>query len=155
MKKIYSAVLLPFAIIVSSGCSKDILKNYEDRIEGSWRLDDVDRIGFGSSSLPFTEGRFIFSSGGKLEYTDGSGVVFHGSWDMRRHVIRGNCDTDNNGNTQCDDRNVRSLQITAIDFQSQNVRTEHFDEIVFTGTNRFKAYIYLSARTYVFKFRRE
>jgi hypothetical protein len=154
MKKIY-AVLLPFAIIISSGCSKDILRNYEDRIEGNWRLDDVDRIGFGNSSLPFTEGKFIFSLGGKLEYTDGSGVKYDGSWNMRRHSIRGNCNTDNNGNRECDDRDVRSLQITAIDFQSQDVRTEHFDEIVFTGTNRFKAYIYLSARTYVFKFRRE
>lgn len=151
MKKIYSTVLIPAVLIISSGCSKDVFKNYEDRIEGTWRLDDVDRIGFGSSSLPFTEGRFIFMDAGKLQYVDQSGIVYSGSWDMRRRRIPGNC----NGNQDCDDRNVRSLQVTAIDFQSQDVRTEYFDEIVFTGTNRFRAYIYLTGRTYVFKFRRE
>lgn len=155
MKKIYSAVLIPITFIISSGCSKDVLKNYEDRIEGSWRLDDVDRIGFGNLSLPFNEGKFVFTAGGKLEYTNASGVSYNGSWDMRRRVISGNCNTDNNGNRQCNDRSVRSLQITAVDFQNQDVRSEYFDEIVFTSTNRFKAYIYLSTRTYVFRFRRE
>lgn len=155
MKKIYFAVLISCAFIIASGCSKDALKNYEDRIEGSWRLYEVDRIGFGSSSLPFTEGRFSFSPGGKLVYTDMSGALFDGSWDMHRRTIRGNCDTDNNGNRQCNDKNVRSLQITAINFQNRDVRTEYFDEIVFTGTNKFKAYIYLTSRTYVFRFRRD
>ena len=155
MKKIYTAVLIPITIVFFSGCSKDIFKNYEDRIEGAWRLTDVDRIGFGSSSLAFKEGKFIFNAAGNLEYTDPSGVLYQGSWNMRRHNIAGNCNTDNNGNSQCDDRNVRSLQITAIDFQTRDVKTEYFDEIVFTSTNKFKAYIYLASRTYVFKFRRE
>jgi hypothetical protein len=155
MKKIYLAILIPITFIISLGCSKDVLRNYEDRIEGTWRLDDVDRIGFGSSSLPFKEGRFIFSPNGKLEYIDRAGVLYDGSWDMHRRVIRGNCDTDNNGHRQCDDRNVRTLQITAIDFQTRDIRTEYFDEIVFTGANRFKAYVHLTGRTYVFRFRRE
>ena len=155
MKKIYLAILVPLTFILFSGCSKDIFKNYEDRIEGVWKLDDVDRIGIGSSSLTFTEGRFIFSEPGKLEYTDRFGGLYQGSWEMRRHNIPGDCNTDNNGNRQCDDRNVRSLQITAIDFQTRDVKSEYFDEIVFTGTNTFKAYIYLSSRTYVFRFSRE
>jgi hypothetical protein len=155
MKKIYAAVLIPITFVFSSGCSKDIFKDYEDRIEGTWRLDDVDRLGFGGSSLPFTEGRFVFSPGGKLMYTDRSGILYDGSWDIRRRTIQGNCHTDNNGNRDCHDRNVRTLQITAIDFQTRDGRTEHFDEIVFTSTNKFKAYIYLSSRTYVFRFRRE
>jgi len=155
MKKIYILVMIPLTFLLVSGCSKDAFKNYEDRIEGSWRLDDVDRIGFGNSSLPFTEGRFIFISPGKLEYTDRFGGLYQGSWDMRRHNIAGNCNTDNNGNRQCDDRNVRSLSITAIDFQTREVRSEYFDEIVFTSTNKFKAYIYLTGRTYVFRFSRE
>jgi hypothetical protein len=155
MKKIYTCAMIIFIVIISPSCSKDIFKNYEDRIEGSWRLDDVDRFGFGSTSLPFSEGRFTFRPGGDLEYTDRFGVLYEGSWDMRRQNIRGNCNTDNFGNRDCDDRNVRSLQITAIDFQTRDVRTEHFDEIVFTGTNKFKAYIYLNTRTYVFRFERD
>jgi hypothetical protein len=155
MKKIYTAVLIPISIFLFTGCSKDIFKNYEDRIEGAWRLTDVDRIGFGSSSLAFKDGRFLFTAAGNLEYTDQTGNLYQGSWNMRRHNIQGNCSTDNNGNSQCNDRNVRSLQVTAIDFQTRDVKTEYFDEIVFTGTNRFKAYIYLNSRTYVFRFSRE
>jgi len=155
MKKIYTTAMITVTLIAFYGCSKDIFKEYEDRIEGTWRLIDVDRIGFGSSSLAFTDGRFTFSENEKLEYTDQLGNLYQGSWNLRRHNIRGNCDTDNNGNRQCDDRNVRSLKITAIDFQTRDVRTEYFDEIVFTSTNRFKAYIYLTSRTYVFKFSRE
>jgi hypothetical protein len=155
MKKIYSLVLLPLAIILLAGCSKDVFKNYEDSIEGSWRLDDIDRIGIGSSSLSFTEGRFIFTEPGKLEYTDRFGGLYQGSWEMRRHDIQGDCTTDENGNRNCNDRNVRSLQITAIDFQTRDVKTEYFDEIVFTSTNKFKAYIYQGSRTYVFRFSRE
>lgn len=155
MKKIYSYLLILLTLIIFTGCSKDIFKDYEDRIEGTWRLDDVNRIGIGSSSLPFGEGRFTFSTGGKLEYTDRSGALYQGSWDIRKRYVQGNCDSDNNGNRQCDDRKVRSLQITAIDFQTQDVRTEHFDKIVFTSTNKFKAYIYMTSRTYVFRFVRE
>ena len=150
MKKIYSVLLVPVLLVLFTACSKDIFKNYEDRIEGTWRLDDVDRVGFGSSSLTFTEGRFTFLPGGKLEYTDRFGGQYEGSWDIRKQTIRGNCD-----NGDCDDRNVRSLTITAIDFQTQDVKTEHFDEIQFTGTNRFNAYIHFNSRTYVFNFRRE
>ena len=155
MKKIYSTVFVALVLIAFSGCSKDVFKNYEDRIEGIWRLDDVDRIGIGSSNLTFTEGRFTFMEPGKLEYTDRFGGLYQGSWEMRRHNVQGNCETDNNGNRQCNDRNVRSLHITAIDFQTREVKSEQFDEIVFSGTNSFKAYIYLNARTYVFRFSRE
>jgi hypothetical protein len=155
MKKIYSFLLIPLMLILFTGCSKDIFKNYEDRIEGTWHLDDVDRIGFGSSSLTFTEGRFTFSAPGKLEYTDRFGGLYQGSWEIRKQFIQGNCNTDDNGNRDCDDRDVRSLSITAIDFQTRDVKTEHFDEIKFTGTDKFNAYIYLNSRTYVFRFRRE
>lgn len=150
MKKLYSTLLVAGMLALFTGCSKDIFKNYEDRIEGTWRLDDVDRLGFGSSSLTFTEGRFRFLPAGKLEYTDRFGGVYQGSWDIRKQTIRGNCD-----NGDCDDRNVRSLTITAVDFQTQDVKTEHFDEIQFTGTNKFNAFIYFNSRTYVFNFRRE
>jgi hypothetical protein len=148
MKKIYSSLLIPLALVLFTGCSKDILKNYEDRIEGTWRLDDVDRLGFGSSSLTFTEGRFIFSPGGKLEYTDRFGGTYQGSWEIRKRRIQGNCN-------ECDDQTVRSLSITAIDFATRDVKTENFDDIKFTGTNKFNAFIHYNARTYVFRFRRE
>jgi hypothetical protein len=156
MKKIY---LFAIAVLFSTfffGCSKDFLKRYEDRIEGVWDLVDVDRIGFNGSTsgLPFRDGQFTFSDGGSLQYVSTGGDTLQGSWDIRKRWMTGNCYTNDNGNYSCEDRNVRSMQITAINFVTQEVRSEYFDEIKFTGTNRFKAYIYSGFSTYVFRFRR-
>ena len=150
MKKIYPFLLVPLTLIIFAGCTKDIFNNYEDRIEGTWRLDDVDRIGFGNASLTFTEGRFAFIEPGKLEYTDRFGGLYRGSWEIRNQMLRGNCE-----NGDCNDRNVKTLSITAIDFETRDVKTENFDEIRFTATDRFNAYIYLNSTTYVFRFSRE
>lgn len=157
MKKVYFFLILLFSLSSFSGCSKDFLKRYEDRVEGGvWRLTDVDRIGWGGStfSLSFRDGQFIFSEGGQLEYTNSAGETYEGSWNIRRDWVRGNCYTNEDGYRNCDDRYVRSLHITAVNFTTQDVRSEYFDEIIFTGTNRFKAYIYSGSRSYVFRFRR-
>ena len=150
MKKMYPFLLVPLTLIIFAGCTKDIFNNYEDRIQGTWRLDDVDRIGFGNAFLTFSEGRFTFTEPGKLEYTDRFGGLYQGSWEIRNQVLPGNCE-----NGDCNDRNVKTLSITAIDFQSRDVKTETFDEIKFTTTDRFNAYIYLNSTTYVFRFSRE
>ena len=156
MKKIYLLTILVLFSALFISCSKDFLKRYEDRIEGTWNLIDVDRIGFNGSTsgLPFRDGQFTFSDGGSLEYVSTAGDTLKGSWDIRKRWMTGNCYTDENGNYNCDDRYVRSMQINAINFISQEVRSEYFDEIIFTGTNRFKAYIYTGFSTYVFRFRR-
>lgn len=153
MKKLYPFFLI---CICFAGCSKDFLKQYDTRIKGSWQLVDIDRIGFGGSisNLPFTGGSFTFSDGGSLRYVDPSGEVYNGSWDIRKEWRRGNCSTDDDGDRNCDDKRVKTLHITAISFSGQDVRSEYFDEMVFTGTDRFKAYINSGFHTYVFRFRR-
>ena len=156
MKKFYFLILL-FPTLLSLGCSKDFLKRYEDRIEGTWQLTDVDRIGWGGSTsgLNFRDGLFTFSDNGGLEYVSTSGQVYQGSWDMRRDWVRDRCYTNEDGYNKCDDRYVRSMQVTAVDFTNQDIRSEYFDEIIFTSTNRFKAYIYTGSRSYVFRFKRQ
>ena len=156
MKKFYFFSILVFPILFF-GCSKDFLKRYEDRIEGRWHLTDVDRIGLGgsTSSVSFRDGFFTFSDGGQLEYVNNSGQSYQGSWDIRRDWVRGRCYNNEDGRRECDDRYIRSMHITAVNFATQDVRSEYFDEIIFTGTNRFKAYIYSGFRSYVFRFRRE
>ncbi len=156
MKKLYSLAFIVISTLALSGCSKDFLKRYEDRIDGgTWNLTDVDRLGGGSTSgLSFRDGQFVFLDNGRLEYTNSLGEVYKGNWDIRRNWTRGQCYTDEDGRNHCDDRYVRSLYITAINFSTQDVISEYFDEIVFTGTNRFKAYIYTGYRSYVFRFRR-
>jgi hypothetical protein len=156
MKKLYFLTLV-FSAFLFAGCSKDFLKRYEDRIEGTWQLTDVDRLGWGGNTgnVTFRDGLFTFSENGELEYVSTSGQVYQGSWDMRRSWVRGQCYTNEDGNYECDDRFVRSMHITAVDFTNQHIRSEYFDEIIFTGTNRFKAYVYTGSRSYVFRFRRQ
>src|SRR5687768_13206057 len=99
MIKHYTVILL--LVVTFSGCSKDFLKPYEDRVEGgTWELHDVDRRGIGGGyDPPFTGGRFNFFPGGQLEYIDLAGNVYEGSWSIRKY--------------NSDNGRVRQLSITA------------------------------------------
>jgi len=141
MKDIYTlSVLLSFILIL--GCSKDFLKKYDKRIIGTWRISDVDRIGFGGNAdnLPFQGGTFTFNEGGSLTYVNPANVTFQGSWDINQHT------TDN--------ETYKSLVITAVDFINQKVITEYYENINFVGTNHFKTKIFSGLHTYVTHFRR-
>jgi hypothetical protein len=145
MRKIYflSYILL---FLLFSGCSKDFLKRYDERIIGTWQIDEVNKIGFGGNinSLPFREGSFRFNADGTLVYTSPSGSVFNGTWDIQKKTV-----------SSGDDSNVyHSLQITAVNFTTQQVFGEYYDDINFTGTNHIKARIILDTRTYVTHLRR-
>ena len=136
MKKFYLLLLL------FTGCSKDFLKPYDDRIEGgTWSLYDVKSVGIGSGyNLPLTTGKFQFFGSGDLEYVDADGNVYQGSWDIRKR---------NTG-----EEVLRQLHVTMVDFNTQRVISETFDDMQFTGTDKFKAFIYTAGRTYTFKFKR-
>lgn len=156
MKKFY--FFSPFLLlsVFFFNCSKDFLKSYEDRIIGTWRISDIDSRGWGSErNLSFREGSFVFGDDGKLTYTNAAGRVYQGSWDLRKEYSRGNCYTDDNGYQQCDDKKVQKMQLTAVDFSAQEIKTEYFDDIIFTNTNRMKAYITSGSRTYVYHFIRQ
>ena len=138
---VYKRLLCVFSFFFIR-CSKDFLKSYERRIVGTWRITDVNRVGIGGNTdnLPFRQGTFNFNNDGSLIYTNTSGDVYKGSWDIRKKWV--------------DDKHVQSLQITAVDFVSQNVLTEYYDDLNFTGTNRFKAKIISGSHTFVTHFRR-
>ena len=142
MKKIYSASLL-ISLLFFSGCSKDILKSYDERIIGDWQITEVNRVGFGGNTdnLPFKDGTFTFKRDGSLTYTNSTGAVYKGSWEIVKK--------------RYDEEDVRrSLQITAVDFTNQNFLSEYYDDMNFTGTNHFKANIIKNFHTYVTHFRR-
>jgi hypothetical protein len=141
MKKRY-LTFIPFIVLLFAGCSKDFLRSYEKRLTGgTWELYDVNSFGIGSGYRPaFTSGRFVFGSGGDLTYTNNNGDVYEGSWDIRH-------DYQN-------DQQYRSLFITVVDFQTQDVISEYFDDMEFTGTDRFKAFITGGNRSYTCKFKR-
>ena len=143
MRSFYTRITTVFLLfILFAACSKDFLKSYDKRIIGTWKIADIDGYGPGGSiSLPFSEGGiFTFSSEGQLTYNL-SGRTYQGSWDIRKEQRAGD--------------NLKSLHITVVDFASREVRTEYFNEMRFTSTNRFKAFIYSGAKTYVFHFVRQ
>jgi hypothetical protein len=141
MKKIYLA-FIPITLLLLAACSKSFLSSYDNRIsDGTWELYDVNNSGIGSRYHPvFNSGRFTFESSGAATYTTNLGQEYTGRWDIRK---------DWQGNDR-----VQSLHVTVTNFQTQEVLSEYFDKIEFTGTNRFRAYIYSGSRTYTFKFKR-
>ena len=143
MKPLYIFSIALSTLFLFNSCSKEILKPYEDRIVGTWELEDINRTGIGGDmdDLPFRDGSFVFTNNGGLTYTTGAGAVFKGSWDIQRGPA-----TDNG--------TPKSLQITAVNFTTQEIRSEYFEEIHFTGTNKFKAYVRQGWQTYVFHFER-
>jgi hypothetical protein len=145
MKKFYTSAFVLLTLVLF-GCSKDFLKSYDERIVGTWRITNVDKFGFGGSTanLPFREGTFSFMSDGTMTFTNSSGNVFKGTWDIRKKVVG-----------EGDDSEVyHSLQITAVNFASQQVIGEYYDDINFAGTNHIKARVFSGAHTYITHLRR-
>ncbi len=141
MKPLY---LLTFSLLLFTSCSKDFLKKYDKRIIGTWTLTDVDSRGIGGtvSNLPFQDGTFVFGDEGSLTYTNGAGVAYTGNWDINKNPAAG------------DGGAIHELSINVVDYATQELRSELFENMDFTRTNRFKAYIYSGAHTYVFHFSR-
>ena len=139
MKKIYFASL---ALLTLTACSKDFLKRYDDRIQGNWYISNVNRIGIGGNfdDLPFREGSFIFNGDGTLTYTDQFGNVSNGTWDIQKRNVDGHV--------------VRTFQITTVNFNTQLMRSEFYDDMQFRSTNHFVATINTSLRSFVTHFRR-
>ena len=158
MIKFYAVTLSVLMLaFVAGSCSKDFLKSYEDRIAGTWELKDVDHRGIGGDrdNLPFLSGEFVFADGGQLTYTNILGTVYNGSWGIDDRYQTSGYATDEYGNVSGNEERVWTLDITAIAFASQEVRSEHFEEIRFTGTNNFKAFVRNGLHSYVFYFERK
>ncbi len=150
MRKIYF-IAFAFVAILLSGCSKDFLKSYDRRIIGTWNLVDVDRRGIGGEAnraiLAFTGGSFTFETSGKLNYTDNNGKLYTGSWNITRRTTQScsDCGTDTD----------RELSVSLINFDTQELVQEIFDDMRFTGTNRFRARVKFPFNSFVFFFHRQ
>ncbi len=153
MRNKSTLIFLLGAVLLLSSCSKDALKSYENRLEGGrWRLEKVTEIGF-PRSIDILSGSYRFYDDGRMTYDDHSGSFFEGEWNLHKYWYS-SCFWAESGGTICDDQYFRELSIFAVDrYSSEQIRI-HFDNIQFTGTNTFKAYIYERTGTYVFRFRR-
>jgi len=141
MKKTH-VIGLFVAIFALTNCSKDILKKYDKRIIGTWRIADVDRYGLGGNidNLPFIDGSITFNEDGTLSYVNSSNSTFTGTWDIVKKT------TDNG--------TVHSLIITAVNYNSIEVLSQYYDDMNFTGTDRFRATAVAQFHSYVTIFRR-
>jgi hypothetical protein len=145
MKNIYLFLLL-LPCFFLSGCSKDTLRRYEDRIIGTWELYDIDKRGSGNTShQEFQPGLFTFREDGTAVYVL-DGVTYNGVWDIDVSSRQTNCDGDG-----CDYETVYRLDIYVTDPASQFTRNELFDDMSFKSSNRFNAY----DKGFVFQFRRQ
>ena len=140
MKNIYTISLLCF--VAFTNCSKDFLKKYDKRIIGTWRISDVRNYGLGGNTdnLPFTEGSFTFYENGILSYVNSANVNFQGTWDIVKKIR--------------EDQTVHSLELTAVNYTTMQTLSEYYDDMNFTGTDRFKANINSGFHTYVTIFKR-
>lgn len=141
MKKISFTGLL-FSVFLLSACSKDFLKSYDRRIVGEWKITDINRTGLGGSTatLTFRDGRFNFEDDGGLVYTDEAGNIYTGTWNIEKKYYN--------------ETTYQSLNITVINFTTQQVKGEYYDDIDFTQTDRFKARINQGLHSYVTRFDR-
>lgn len=141
MKHVYTFAILS-ALVFLSGCSKDALKKYDDRIIGTWRISAVNRAGIGSNpdDVLFQKGSFQFQEGGALTYTDPSGQVFRGNWDIRKKLR--------------EDQQQRTLRISVSGPGAGEVLSESYDDVIFVGTDHFRANLVIGFQTYVTHFRR-
>ena len=141
MKKYYLTGLL-FSVLLLSSCSKDFLKSYDRRIVGVWKITDINRTGFGgsTSNLPFQNGEFNFQDDGSLVYTNEAGTIYQGTWNIEKQYFN--------------ETTYQSLHITVVNFTTQEVKGEYYDDIDFTQTDRFKARINQGLHTYVTRFDR-
>jgi hypothetical protein len=142
MKKLY-ILSLAISLTLLSACSKDFLKSYDKRIIGTWRISGVTRVGIGGGDfdrLPFRDGFVTFYENGTLDYTDPANNQYKGTWDILKK--------------RRDDQTYRSLQITAINFTSQVVLSQYYDDMNFAGTDHFKANAINNFSTFITHFRR-
>lgn len=75
---------------------------------------------------------------GTSTFTNSAGELFKGTWDIQKKRI------DNDNGTI-----YHSLQITAVNFNTQEVLGEYYDDINFTGTDHIKARIFSGTHTYI------
>src|SRR5262249_33103547 len=118
------------------------LKKYDKRIIGTWRISDVRNYGLGGNidNLPFTEGSVSFFENGALSYINSANTSFTGTWDIVKKYR--------------DDQTVHSLEITVVNYATMQTLSEYYDDMKFTGTDRFKATINSGLHAYVTIFKR-
>ncbi|MFT3902730.1 MAG: hypothetical protein QM727_06130 [Niabella sp.] len=144
-----SILFVAIALSVFSGCSKDFLKSYNKRIIGEWELYGINKLGFGSSRIVFDEGYFIFREDGTLIYKPHDATEYEGTWRIRKSQQQTNSENGVSSNT------IHNLIISVVNKNDRtDILTESFNDMTFTGTNRFNAIVENQNNQVTYKFKR-
>lgn len=128
MKKLY-LLLIPFLF---SSCLV-FRVNYEDKIAYTWKLERVKTSRWDKAeNMTFSGGVFRFYPSGNLEYANEQGRVYTGSWKMRYIRVQ---TSDSSGST------ATNLYVTVVDFENHELKSEIFDDLIFSGPDAFRAYL--------------
>lgn len=148
IKKLHLPVLLLSLILFS--CSKSI----EDRLIGSWKLDDAYRkvfLGRDHFTTGFEDGTFTFFENGNATYTSTTDTL-NGYWraDNYNHSFY------NNGTGQWDSRYMRYLRLHMVNFRQNRFLDWEFDDFSFKNGHRtIKAEQYSISNDRVYEFVRQ
>src|SRR5687767_9336804 len=128
--KLYSTIILLFCVFTLSSCSKWLIP--EDKLEGSWRLAEVERKRtFNTETITtgYENGVFIFNENTTATYTDATGTMT-GNW-----LLKYSSHTSYDAAGQPSTKSKVTLSIKLRDFPSNRFIDWMFDDIDFRNSN--------------------
>ncbi|MCX6317475.1 MAG: hypothetical protein NTW29_09310 [Bacteroidetes bacterium] len=145
---------LPLAAIAALFLISACTKSLEDRLIGSWKLDEAYRkvfLGRDHFTTGYEDGVFTFFENGNASYI-GNGDTLNGYWraDNYTHSYY------NNGSGQWDSRSMRYLRLHLINFAQNKFLDWEFDDFSFRNGHRtIKAEQYSISNDRVYEFVRQ
>ena len=151
MHKTLLTGLIAVLLFTSFSCRK-VFNRPEDRLEGNWWLQRVERNAFldwNTISTGYENGSYTFSSNGDATYKDAIGTMT-GRWDM--YTIRDGY-YDDHGDWQTRNRTV--FKVNLHNFADNRVIDWFFEDCDFKGDNRFNAEYRTPSYKYRYRFIRQ
>lgn len=145
---------IPLSILLLSLVLFSCSKSYEDRLIGSWKLEDAYRkvfLGRDHFTTGYEDGVFTFLENGNATYTSISDTL-RGYWRADNY----NHSYYNNGTGQWDSRYMRYLRLHLVNFAQNNFLEWEFDDFSFKNGHRtIKAEQYSLSNDRVYEFVRQ
>jgi len=136
MKKYFYLLFVSLSLI---SCKKVLLHQYGEELYGEWENTSINKVGVQGdySGLDFRRGKFVFTEGGSLRYTDLAGKVYEGNW-ITDETKEADCYTGPDGDDICTNDWRKTLKLTASGASSQQ-KNIYFYEVIFVNKDQFKA----------------
>jgi len=147
--RVKSLFLFSLIVVVAAGCKKDAVAT--GNLQGSWYIKKITGInGFTSTAgLDFTNGVFTFNNDGSLDYKEGMGATYKGTWNLTDINQVGNCSTAADGTQSCNYFWETTLQLDVVKVGGLQKKTAYFEFFEFIDTTNFKVQL-VPSHEYIF-----